>query len=752
MALSPIRHLTVLTGGWHFAPQIEPGQPMPPDAATVTVPHTVAELPWHGFDDAEYRIRSAYERALALPDAAASGRTFLRFEGVMVAADVTVDGIHLARHEGGFTPFEVELTDLVADGRAEVLLRVDVDSDHLTRVPPFGHRAGFLTFGGIYRDVTLHQRPAVHVADAVVRSSPTGVERRDVEVTVTIDAATGSNPPQPAERVGVELLDGGTVLAGGSVPLPDTGTGEARTEVTLVLPDVAGIVRWDLDRPHLHHLAVRLLAADGTVVDELVVRTGFRDAAFTPEGFVLNGRRVQLRGLNRHQIYPFVGAAMPARMQRRDAELLRRELGCNVVRTSHYPQSPHFLDACDELGLLVFEEIPGWQHVSDDPRWRELVLRDVEAMVVRDRNRPSVILWGTRINESQDDDELYTATAALARTLDPTRQTSGVRYFPTSRLLEDVYGHNDFFWPMLPPVAPRQLNTEFVGHTFPTRQGDPSDRHVEHTLRHARVHDHLGSDPGYSGGIGWVAFDYQTGPEINAADRIDAHGVCDVFRHPKPAAAFYASQVDPGERVVLELVGSWGRGDAAEPSGRGQTPETERLVCSNCDRVEVLLDEVLHTTVYPDRDGFPHLPHPPFRLVLPTDRHRTDELRLVGYLGDEMVAERRYAGDGVDRDLRVWVDHDELVADGSDTTQLSFWVTDPYGNRRRTATGVVTVTAEGPVTVVGEQPFGLSAGGGALYLRAGSEPGVATVTVSHPRFGRREVEVRAVAPGSLTPR
>ena len=94
------------------------------------------------------------------------------------------------------------------------------------------------------------------------------------------------------------------------------------------------------------------------MLDRYEVRFGFREARFTPEGFFLNGRRVKLRGLNRHQTYPYVGGAMPARVQRKDALILKHEIKCNLVRTSHYPQSRHFLDACDKIGLLVFEEIP----------------------------------------------------------------------------------------------------------------------------------------------------------------------------------------------------------------------------------------------------------------------------------------------------------------------------------------------------------------------------------------------------------
>ena len=161
---------------------------------------------------------------------------------------------------------------------------------------------------------------------------------------------------------------------------------------------------------------VRLIRA-GQVIDEDTRRIGFREAMFTDHGFSLNGKIIKLRGLDRHQTFPFVGQAMPARVQRQDADILRKHLHCNIVRTSHYPQSRHFLDRCDEIGLLVLEEIPGWQHIGDE-EWKQLAIDNVGRMIRRDWNHPSIILWGVRINESRDDHDFYTRTNALAHALD----------------------------------------------------------------------------------------------------------------------------------------------------------------------------------------------------------------------------------------------------------------------------------------------------------------------------------------------
>ena len=150
--------------------------------------------------------------------------------------------------------------------------------------------------------------------------------------------------------------------------------------------------------------------------------------------------------------------------------MIHDDLACNIVRTSHYPQSRHFLDACDEIGLLVFEEIPGWQFIGDEP-WKQLALRNIEAMIVRDRNRPSIILWG---DASTNHATTTTSTSEPTNWLinsTPSGPTGGVRNFAGSELLEDVYTMNDFEWTLDARLAAshdRYLNTEYCGHMYPS--------------------------------------------------------------------------------------------------------------------------------------------------------------------------------------------------------------------------------------------------------------------------------------------
>ena len=544
----------------------------------VTVPHPNIRVPWHSFDEKSYEFVSIYRRRIRLPESARGRRVFVDFEGVMTASTVWINGVRLGEYRGGFTPFSFELTHHVDFARDNVLA-VEVDSRERPDIPPFGYEIDYLTFGGIYREVSLRVVSPTFIENIFAQPKDvlSGHPVLDVQCFVE-HPDTGSHPRAVDGPLMLEVLlrDGERLLGKANQEVPGS-VSETSTTHTLQLEKLGAIELWDLNKPKLYNVEARLLRGS-ELLDHDARRIGFREASFTPQGFSLNGSVIKLRGLDRHQTFPWVGQAMPARVQRRDAIILRKNLKCNIVRTSHYPQSRHFLDACDEIGLLVLEEIPGWQHIGD-LAWQDLAVDNVGRMIRRDWNRPSIILWGVRINESRDNHDFYTRTNALAHQLDPTRQTGGIRYFQESEFLEDVFTMNDFGFPLLPPNHPRYLNTEFVGHTYPTKTIDNIDRLREHTLRHARVHDQLASNPQYAGGIGWCAFDYNTHANFGSGDRICYHGVTDIFREPKPAAGFYRSQCDPEEEVVLVPSFHWARGD--ENIGF-----TTALVCSNCERLK----------------------------------------------------------------------------------------------------------------------------------------------------------------------
>jgi beta-galactosidase len=721
--------------GWRYAPHA-------PEAAhardfddahfeRVVVPHTNIRLPWHNFDDKDYEFISTYRRRFKLPAEARGKQVFVDFEGVMTASTVFINGTRLGEYKGGYTPFSFDLTPLL-DFDGENVLVVNVDSTERPDIPPFGYQIDYLTFGGIYREVALRIVPRTFIENIFAR--PKDVLSPNPSLDVDCHLQRGDEPRDLTWSV--ELLDGDRVVAKNTAKVT-AGAASADPQVhTVSLSNLNGIRLWDLKTPVLYTVRVRLMRGS-SVYDEDTRRIGFRQASFTDRGFELNGKVIKLRGLDRHQTFPFVGQAMPGRVQRRDAYILRHQLHTNIVRTSHYPQSRHFLDACDEYGLLVLEEIPGWQHIGD-LAWQDISVDNVSRMIRRDWNHPSIILWGVRINESRDNHDFYTRTNAIAHKLDPTRQTGGIRYFQESEFLEDVFTMNDFGFPLKPPNHPRYLNTEFVGHTFPTKTTDDDERQREHTLRHARIHDQLASNAQYAGGIGWCAFDYNTHSDFGAGDRICYHGVTDIFREPKAAAGFYKSQCDPEEEIVLEPAFHWANSDES-------VGFSEAVVCSNCDHLKLFVNGKdgwkQIAELDPDRVQFAHLKYAPFALNLRKLDIEWGDLRIDGFVQGKQVASKTLSGRGVDRKFALVADDAKLAADGADTTRVVFRVTDEFGNIRPYANDPIVFSLDGPAELVGDNPFSLIGGTGAVWLRAREQAGTVRLSAKHPRLGTQSVTI-----------
>ncbi|MFQ3568148.1 MAG: glycoside hydrolase family 2 TIM barrel-domain containing protein [Aggregatilineales bacterium] len=717
-----MRKVFPLNRGWLFAPR-ELGYTAPDgDFTAVTLPHTNVILPYHNFDNAEYQFISTYRRHFVVPEPPRGRRVIVEFDGAMTASTVSINGRVLGDHDGGYTPFSFDLTDYLRGD--ENVLQVRLDSSERPDIPPNGGVVDYLTFGGIYREARLLLLPPVHIADVFARARAVLSDAPGLSVDVRLKNLGASAVEVTAQAA----LEGAATSA--TTTLAPGDDRWITLELDGLRAQVPGLRLWSLDDPALYPLQVTIANASETL-DAQTVRIGLREAIFRDDGFYLNGERIKLFGLNRHQTYPYIGGAAPARLQRKDADILKHELSLNIVRTSHYPQSPHFLDRCDEIGLLVFEEIPGWQFVGDND-WQALSLDNVRRMIERDRNHPSIVLWGVRINESWDNEPFYKATNALAHQLDPTRQTGGVRNFQHSQFLEDVFTYNDFSNTIEEPKHTPHLVTEFCGHMFPTKSFDAEERQVEHALRHARIHNQQMGMANVTGAIGWCAFDYNTHREFGAGDRICYHGVMDIFRLPKFAAYFYESQCPPSKRVVLRAATFWTFGERSEA---GVEP---LYVFSNCDSIEVYKGDALHGRFEPDREAFPNLPHPPFRVMgfplLAMFGHNYEDLRIVGLLNGQPAAEQRLSARGVPHALLLTADDAAIYADGADMTRLVFKIVDEFGNRLPYAIAPVSFDIDGPGILIGENPFPLVGGQAAIYVRATETAGVITVRAAAPRL------------------
>ncbi|MBX4868582.1 glycoside hydrolase family 2 protein [Rhizobium bangladeshense] len=721
-------------------------------AKSISLPHTAVELPFNYFDEKSYQRAFTYQKVLRWLPEFEGREVSLVFDAAMADSVVYLNGEEIVAHKDGYTPFEARLTGKLL--RGENLVTVKIDGSENPDIPPFGGRIDYLTYAGIYRDVWLKVTDPVSIRNLKIET--TDVLASEKSATIRVDIANPERRSFSATVTAALKQADGTVIA-------TAATETIGDRTTLSFGGLAGIALWDITDPTLYEVTVELRTEHGS--DRLSTRFGFRTAEFTPEGFLLNGKPLKLRGLNRHQAFPYVGYAAGRSAQERDADIMKNVLKCNIVRTSHYPQSKWFLDRCDAIGLLVFEEIPGWQHIGDAD-WQKESIENVRRMIERDWNHPSIVIWGVRINESQDNHDFYVETNRLARELDSTRQTGGVRYLTESELLEDVYTMNDFILgnEELPGAnRPRTvlrgqqentglshkvpyLITEFNGHMHPTKIYDQEQRQAEHVRRHLEVLNAAYGDPDISGAIGWCMFDYNTHKDFGSGDRICYHGVMDMFREPKFAAYAYISQCDPSEEIVMKPVTFWARG---ERNIGGVLP---LIILTNCDEVELQYG-ALSKRIGPDRENYPHLPHPP---VVLDHRHFTaDELgtwglewidgTFTGYIVGEPVVSLKLAADPLPTTLEMIADSSTLKARERDSTRVIIRALDQCGQRLPFMNDSISLRVHGPARIVGPANVPLQGGTAGFWLEATGLIGEITVEAVSSRFAPVTLAVTATA-------
>lgn len=722
---------------WQFIPNFDSKYVqkdfVPESFDIVSLPHMNKEIPYNYFDETIYQFVSCYRKIFKMDSIDTNKQVYIDFEGVMTYAQVYINGHYLGEHKGGYTPFSFNLTPYLSFDTDNVIV-VMVDSTERPDIPPFGYVVDYLTYGGIYREVNLRYVNSIHISSVFAKTNYVLTDHKALEVNVKTENVNAINA---SIVITADLLTlGGDLIHTVS---ENKTLVQAQEDYTLLkLENLKNILLWDIDFPNLYLLKVSIYQ-DNVLKDQYETRIGFRLAEFTPNGFFLNGKPLKIRGLNRHQAYPYIGYAMPKRIQQKDADILKYELCINTVRTSHYPQSKHFLDRCDEIGLLVFEEIPGWQHIGDKA-WKEVACENVREMIVRDFNHPSIIIWGVRINESADDHDFFLETNKIAHELDSTRPTGGVRCFPNSELLEDVYTMNDFTFGdhfdnriLRPQQEVTGLNynvpyliTEFNGHMYPTKRFDQEERLNEHALRHLAVHNAAALDPHKCGAIGWCAFDYNTHFDFGSGDRICYHGVMDMFRIPKFAASFYKSQTNPNHMVVMEAVTRYARGERAIG---GVAPLT---IFTNCDYVKLYADEDYIGTHYPAFDRYPGVLYPPI-IVDKLEGHwgmSFGNMTLVGFINENEVIRETYIKNPLP--TKLYLESDDLLLDSGeiDATRLVFKLVDQVGHELPYTDAIVNVTVEGPAELIGPSQFTLIGGCRGAWIKTTGDKGIITINAS----------------------
>ena len=589
-----LRFKTGLNYGWRFTPDYSPSKSKNENfdftIRPVDVPHNSGSSKYSYFTGEDESKIVQYSKLFVIPDEMEGKRVILHFDGVMSCAAVFINDKAAFAHKGGFTGFSQDITDLLTD--SENKLTVIVDSTERADTPPYGAPVDFLSYGGIYRDVWIEGVPPLYIKDTFINPMLT-----DKGWKLDI---TGEIGGEGERKLTFSLYDGSKRL----------GTCQYRAEQAnyhVSWTVSAGVIPWTPENPKLYTFKVSLSGGD-----ELEYTIGFRQVKVEGQDFLLNGKRIKLIGINRMQNYAYEGFAMPASAQRADADLIK-SLGFNAVRCARYPQSKYFVERCSEIGLMVIWDIPGYKYAKGGD-WLEALLQNVRETVTEHRNSPSIVMWGTRTDDTKDVIQLNRKVCDAIKVLDTSRPLFGLHSFKGGEALEHVYAYNDYekrqltdsFVYKAEEISPGKspvMITEHTGQLYPARSFGSERELLDQALSHARMLDAAYGSKGVIGTFGWCLCDYNTHASFGGNDGICSYGICDMNRIPKLAAAVYTSQTNA--RPVLEISSSM------MPGEHRNGVIGNVYAFTNCDSVKLYKNDELVAEFFPDRSKYPHMPHPP---------------------------------------------------------------------------------------------------------------------------------------------
>ncbi|BDD10695.1 beta-galactosidase [Fulvitalea axinellae] len=732
----------------------------------VMIPHTmqveelVMKRQWQG--------KGRYRKTFSLPQERKGQNVLLRFEGVMTVADVWLNGQKLGRHEGGFLPFVYDITPHAKFGE-ENILALTVDNNDNPEVPPGKpiSKLDFASYGGIYRNVNLIFREPLHITEDVEINriggggiTATFPEASEKQALVSAKANI-RNTGKEKRRFTLKntLLENGRAVSSANTENLDLASGQDlnfTTEMTVDKPNL-----WSPENPHLYTLRTEVLE-NGKPVDMVETRIGIRRIGFDGERrFLINGKPTYLRGANRHQEYPYVGYAISPEADYRDAYKIKQG-GFDFIRLSHYPHSPAFMDACDELGIVVMNCIPGWQFIGND-KFKDLAVRDVREMIRRDRNHACAMIWETSLNESWQDETMRKRFNDAAKEELPGDQniTSSWQEGDFDMFVEArqhggcQYDRKGVHRPLNAPVLDNKPSivseygdweyyaqnhgfhqTEFKGLKKEHRnsrqpRGAGEVRLIQQAFNYQEAHnDNLRSRA--TGDAIWVMYDYNRGYSPD----LEHSGPMDIFRLPKFAYRFFQSQRDASENVkdqphgpVLHIASYWT--EKSKPHVR---------VYANADEVELFLNGKSIGKRKADTDeASTELNYPPFSFDL--NKFVPGELKAVSYLKGKKQAETsvRTPGKASKLSLTADISGKKFKPESGDMIFVYATITDANSTTVPDAQNEITFSVEGPAKIIGQNPIKAEAGIIGALVRGTGKAG--TITVSAKSVGLKSGKI-----------
>jgi len=721
--------------GWEFWTEQTPG-----DVQEVFLPHTPRLEPY--LVNNQWQGICWYKRNFRIPK---GKHVLVRFEGAMNVAEAWVNGHYAGKHMGGFLPFVIDVTAVLKkngdrSSLAELKIRLDNHDNPVTGPKPL-ELLDFNMYGGLYREARMVIKSSLYITDPILENTPAGggvlvtypaFSHEEVLTNVLTHIRYAPLNEKEPERQVFTVQQ--TLLAGDSVCAVSRKNYALDKNSSFTAADsliIESPVLWSPDHPFCYDLVTEVLIKDTkgkqAVIDSRKTTVGLRQVEFEGKSLYVNGKKIFLRGVNRHQEYPYVGYAVPGNAQWRDAVKIK-EAGFDLVRLSHYPHSPEFMEACNRLGLFVLDAVPGWQYFSEDSLFQEQVIQTARDMIRRDRNHPCVLAWEISLNESWMSEDFIDRIIQASRSEMPVPvYTAGWQEYGYDILLQarqhrlshslahtpkpyivSEYGDWEYY------AMNAGLSQENWENLMPQERSSRQLREYgQKRLLQQATNIQEAHNSNYAvnacGDNYWVMFDYNRG----YAEDLEASGIMSAERLPKFSYYFFRSQRSPVQDPMVYIADYW---------EEKETPDREVRVFSNAGYVELWLNGELLERRSPDENALSNnLPHPPFTFKIP--RYRTGWLKALAYCGDRVCATDSVHTPGEPVNVEWWTDTGHVAPAPNDLLFVYAQAVDKMGNSVPSAKGNVMFTVEGKgMLLIGEGPEGIPMESGRISapLRAGT--------------------------------
>jgi beta-galactosidase len=708
------------------------------DWEQVYLPHT-----WNANDGSDeiagyFRGLGWYRKHFVLDEGLRGKRIFLEFEAVNQVSEFWLNGSYVGEHKGGYTSFEFDVTRQAQFGAAGNVLTVKVNNLYDMNIAPT-IKTDLTFYGGIYRDVWLRITEPVYVAEAYWRTPAVSESLATVDVYASV-----GNPEQRggSYRIVCEVLDADSNVVSKS------STQVSASSVVKQTIKVANPKLWSPDSPYLYRIRTSLIEGTRTW-DVSEIPLGLRWFSFDADkGFLLNGKRLQLQGTTWHQSYPGMGDALPNSRHYADMKMIR-EMGCNFFRTSHYPHDPAVIAACDQLGILVLEELFVGEEVENTPVYFDIQAKTAKEMIVRDRNNPSVILWGLsgEVDDPEKSVDVVRKILLAYRDLDPSRlitmhdpRAEGVKQVLDVVGLYGTFERDDQDHAKFPKrkYLIEEYSAAEIGRGVYGMGPESEDLGC---VNHEAFLNQVNLRPWIAGSVLWHQYDYDGEEYDSAIPHVLPFGMADSWRIPKDVFYFYQSQWT--SKPMVHICGHW-----TWPGSEGKTRQVK--VYSNCPRLELKLNgRSLGIKENARHEG---LAFPARVWEVP---YETGVLEATGYSGSQSVVDQRKTA-GPPAGIVLRSDKDRIESgDRESLAYITALIVDKDGTVVPSAYLPISFTWYGPGELLTQtwsgHPTGLTwdtvAGMTAVALRATDRVGRCRVTAFSPGLSLGRIEIAVAAKG-----